>query len=149
MPQGIRGNAASGLRTAYPKDFVNTATDVSTAISGKYLYDFDAVFNINSSGISSFSIPQTEQDIINATPTILRGKNSGGQEEPILVYDYTIYNKTDNETNASAVTLTFFLGYYKQIKTLELDEETGIINIVYNSAAGETQESLNTNNPLN
>ena len=61
MPQGIRGNAASGLRTAYPKDFINTAFNTSTAGQGQYLYDFASVFNSTPiDGISTFRIPDPE-----------------------------------------------------------------------------------------
>ncbi len=145
LPQGVRGNAASGLRTAYPKDFRNTAYNPSELITD-YLYDFSKVVHIGTDGNTIFEIPPTETlSIEDATPEILKGvtENSENQNEPILVYDYYIYNKEIGEEGVQDY-LTFFLGYYRQIADVKIND-AGVITVDYKSANvnGEESDILN------
>ena len=144
LPQGVRGNAASGLRTAYPKDFKNTAYNPNELITN-YLYDFDKIVEVKTDGKTIFHIPTDSASIENATPEILRGvtENSENQNEPILVYDYYIYNKEIGEEGVQDH-LTFFLGYYRQIAGVGIND-AGVITVNYKSANvnGERPDILN------
>lgn len=111
VPQGVRGNAASGVKTAYPKDFYNTATSANQNPNDKnnphkYLFDVSKVLVFRNSQVSAeqvayFNIPENLDDLsVEATPEILRNPDGANQDQPILVYDYYIYNKykDDNDT---------------------------------------------------
>lgn len=129
IPRGVRGNAASNIRFATYADFRNTSTH-AVEFGMPYLYSFSDV-EMPIAGREVFSVP-SEPDI----PEPLKPKDGQTladlQDVPFFVYDYTFYDKVYGE-DVSIETYTFFLGLYKEVTSIKLNEDGSVV-VKYSNA---------------
>lgn len=119
IPRGVRGNAASNIRLAQYKDFSNTG--IGELLGRKPLYSFSDVEE-PIDGREIFAVPSDPE-----IPEALRVDDLAAvQEVPFFVYDYTFYDKVYGE-NVSIETYTFFLGFYKEVTNIKLNEDGSVI----------------------